>query len=86
PTALYRFEVRYTDVDGEFPASTYPHLLLDFEGNGDLSDANDRLFYMQEKDPDDQDVTDGKDYYFLTSALPQSADWKTSVVAMDAIG
>jgi hypothetical protein len=86
PGTLYRFEVRYTDADGDLPASTYPHLLLDFEGDGSFTGSRDRVFFMQEKDPSDQDVIDGKDYYFVTDALPESPQWKTTIVANDQGG
>jgi hypothetical protein len=83
PTAYYRFEVRYFDADGDLPASTYPRLQLDFEGNGSMMESNDRLFYMLPVNPSDLDVTDGKDYYFITTALAEGNTWKTSVVAND---
>lgn len=86
PTSLFRFEVMYTDADGDLPASTNPRLLLDFEGNGSFIDPNDRLFNMLEVNPNDQDVTDGKDYYFVAAALPQSANWKTTILAADQVG
>ncbi len=83
PTALYRFEVRYTDADGDLPANTYPRLQLDFEGNGSLTDANDRLLYMIPVNPNDNDVTDGKDYYYNAAALPEGTSWQTTIVADD---
>jgi hypothetical protein len=86
PGDTYRFEVKYTDPEGDLPSATYPHLLLDFEGNGFFTDPKDRLFYMIEKDPSDQDVTDGKDYYFVTDALPESPNWKTTIIVNDRSG
>jgi len=83
PTDIYRFEVRYTDVDGDFPALTYPRLQLDYEGNGNYTNANDKLYFMYEVDASDQDVTDGKDYYYIATALPESNNWKTLVTAFD---
>ncbi len=79
PTDLYRFEVKYTDVDGNLPSSTYPRLQLDFEGNGIYSNTNDRLFYMQEVNPNDTNVVDGKDYYYIAQQLPESQNWKTLI-------
>ena len=86
PTSLFRFEVKYTDADGDLPAAASMKLMLDFEGNGSFDDPNDRLFIMQEVNPNDQDVTDGKDYYFVTAALPESPNWKTTIMATDVIG
>ncbi|MEI8204024.1 MAG: CARDB domain-containing protein, partial [Bacteroidota bacterium] len=86
PTNIYRFEVRYTDADGNLPASTYPRIYLDFEGNGSYTNANDKLFYMLEVDPSDQNVTDGKDYYYIATSLPESSNWRTLITANDVNG
>jgi uncharacterized repeat protein (TIGR03803 family) len=86
PTSIFRFEVRYTNANGNFPAVTNPRIQLDFEGNGSFDDSNDRLFYMQQKNPSDQNVKDGKDYYFVTSALAESPDWKTTIAVTDQAG
>ncbi len=83
PTNLYRFEVRYTDIDGNFPAATYPRLQLDFEGNASYTNSNDRLFFLQEINPNDLNVTDGKDYYYIASALPESQNWNTLITVND---
>ncbi len=83
PNDEYRFEVRYTDADGDLPAATYPRLKLDFDGNPATSDANDRLYFMMEIDPLDVDVSNGKDYYYIASSLPESNQWKTSITAVD---
>ncbi|RYZ00548.1 MAG: hypothetical protein EOO11_01235 [Chitinophagaceae bacterium] len=86
PTTYYRFEVRYTDADGDLPQSNTIKLLLDYEGNGLFTNGGDRTFYLTEKDAADGDVTDGKDYYFVTNALPASASWQTSIQATDMGG
>ncbi|GAA4324444.1 hypothetical protein GCM10023184_11820 [Flaviaesturariibacter amylovorans] len=86
PTTLYRFEVRYTDADGDLPQSNTIKLLLDYQGNGSYTDGNDRLYYLSAKDPSDNNVTDGKDYYFVTDALPASANWHTRIEATDMQG
>ena len=83
PANLYRFEVRYTDSDGNFPDATYPRLQLDFEGNASYTNSNDRLFFLQEINPNDLNVTDGKDYYYIASALPESQNWNTLITVKD---
>ncbi|GAA4343086.1 hypothetical protein GCM10023184_43110 [Flaviaesturariibacter amylovorans] len=86
PTSNYRFEVRYTDADGDGPQSNTIKLLLDFEGNGVFTNGGDRTFYLTEKDAADQNTADGKDYYFVTNALPASATWQTTISATDMNG
>lgn len=86
PTSDYRFEVRYTDADGDLPQSNTIRLLLDFEGNGSYTDPADRTLYLTEKDPSDQNVTDGKDYFVVVNFLAPSANWNTLVQATDQGG
>ncbi|WP_165917299.1 CARDB domain-containing protein [Flaviaesturariibacter aridisoli] len=86
PTSDYRFEVRYTDADGDLPQSNTIKLLLDFEGNGSFNDGGDRTLYLTEKDPADQNVTDGKDYFIVVNFLQASANWHTTVQATDQGG
>jgi len=86
PTNIYRFEVKYSDADGDLPAATYPRLQLDFEGNGNYANANDKMYYMLEVDPSDLNVVDGKNYYYIATTLQESADWKTLITAVDPGG
>jgi hypothetical protein len=86
PTDNYNFEVRYTDVDGDLPAGNAVKLLLDFEGNGSATDPNDRSYFLLEKDPNDHNVTDGKDYYVLINSLAASSQWTTSISVTDVAG
>ncbi|MEI8201381.1 MAG: glycine-rich domain-containing protein [Bacteroidota bacterium] len=83
PSGHFIFKVRYTNVDGLMPSATYPRVMLDFEGNGVYTNPNDRMFYMNPVDPNDLDVTDGKDYYYDAFTLPESANWTTTFVASD---
>ncbi|MFZ4399493.1 MAG: LamG-like jellyroll fold domain-containing protein [Bacteroidales bacterium] len=86
PTNIYRFEVRYTNADGVIPAPTYPRLQLDYEGNGNYTNANDRLFYMMEVDQSDLDVTNGKDYYYIATSLSESQNWHSMISVVDEAG
>ncbi|RYY90798.1 MAG: T9SS type A sorting domain-containing protein [Chitinophagaceae bacterium] len=86
PTTDYRFEVRYTDADGDLPQSNIIRLKLDFENDGNFNSGNDRILYMTEKDPADQNTTDGKDYYIVVNFLQASANWHTTIEATDQGG
>ena len=86
PSADYRFEVKYTNSAGIKPTTGYPKVLLDFEGDGSTGGPNDLVYTMIEKDASDQDVTDGKDYYVVVNGLPESRNYKTSIVVNDQGG
>ncbi|RYY38954.1 MAG: T9SS type A sorting domain-containing protein [Chitinophagaceae bacterium] len=86
PTTDYRFEVRYTDADGDLPQSNILRLKLDFENDGNFNSGNDRILYMTEKDPADQNTIDGKDYYIVVNFLQASANWHTTIEATDQSG
>ncbi|KXB09469.1 hypothetical protein AKJ35_00805 [candidate division MSBL1 archaeon SCGC-AAA833F18] len=57
----FAFEVTYTDADNDLPI-TYPRLFIDGENTGRTT---------TEKDPADQDVTDGKVYKHTVEALSE---------------
>ncbi|MGB0863365.1 MAG: CARDB domain-containing protein, partial [Saprospiraceae bacterium] len=82
----FRFEVTYTDADGHLPASGEPQVWMDAENNGNYFNTNDRVLFMQELDPTDSIVTDGKRYYFETIGLPISGDWNTEIRTSDGNG
>ncbi|WJJ98091.1 CARDB domain-containing protein [Algibacter luteus] len=75
----FTFEVEYTDVNNGPPPATFPRLLLDFEGNGSLTDANDLTLIMTEADLNDMDTNDGKRYTVTVPALPAGTNWESSV-------
>lgn len=83
PYSNFRFEVKYTDADGNLPAASYPRLIMDYEANGNFTDPNDRLFIMQQADPADVDVTDGKIYFYVATGLPVGLNYQTRIVAND---
>ena len=86
PYTTFRFEVTYTDADGDAPAVNEPQVWMDAENNGSYFNTNDRVLFMQELDPTDLDVTDGKIYYFETIGLPISATWDSEIRASDGNG
>ncbi|MBK7149758.1 MAG: hypothetical protein IPH78_13315, partial [Bacteroidetes bacterium] len=83
PYTNFRFEVKYTDADGNLPAANYPRVIMDYEGNGNFTDPNDRLFIMQQADPGDVNVTDGKIYFYVATGLPVGLNYQTRIVAND---
>ncbi|MFK7948556.1 MAG: CARDB domain-containing protein, partial [Saprospiraceae bacterium] len=83
PYTTFRFEVIYTDADGDLPTASEPKLWMDAEGNGSYFNTNDRVFAMQEADPSDSDVTDGKVYFYEAQGLPLSTNWEIEVRASD---
>ncbi len=86
PAERFRFEIRYTDLDGDLPQPGYPRLLLDFEGNGLYTDPNDRSISLLQSNPLDVDVTDGKNYYCETSGLPESYYYHHTFIVEDPTG
>ncbi|NJN77268.1 MAG: hypothetical protein HC803_02190 [Saprospiraceae bacterium] len=86
PYTTFRFEVIYTDADGDLPSASEPKLWMDAEGNGSYFNAKDRVFAMQQADPTDVDVTDGKLYYYNAQGLPLSTTWEIEVRASDGNG
>ncbi|MEW4925758.1 CARDB domain-containing protein [Algibacter sp. 2305UL17-15] len=75
----FTFEVEYTDITNGPPPATFPRLLLDFEGNGSLTDANDLTLIMTEADLNDTNTSDGKRYMVTVPALPSGTNWESSV-------
>jgi hypothetical protein len=86
PYSTYRFEVNYSDADGNLPQNGYPKVLMDYEPNGSFSNGNDRVFIMAEVDPLDNDVSDGKIYFYEGTAFPTTANWQTTIRGIDASG
>lgn len=83
PYVPYRFEVKFTDADGDLPASGYPKVYLDYENDGSFLGPNDRVFAMLEADPTDVNTTDGKVYYYLASGLTTGQNYRTHFRAND---
>ncbi|MFD2726702.1 CARDB domain-containing protein [Hyunsoonleella rubra] len=75
----FTFEVVYADAGNNLPPATFPRLLLDFEGNGNLTDPNDLTLIMTEVDINDTNTSDGKRYSVSVPALPASTNWESSV-------
>ena len=86
PYTSYRFEVTYFDADGDLPISAFPQLRLDYEGNGNFSDPNDRVHIMSPSDPQDLNVVDGKSYYYNVIGLEAGTNWQASFKAVTSDG
>ncbi len=83
PYTTYRFEVKYTDANGDLPQTGYPRVLLDYENNGNYTDANDHLYFMQEADASDVNVVDGKIYFVTAVGLQVGVNYATTIQAND---
>ena len=81
PTAGFRFEMTYTDPDGNLPQVGDPKIHLDYEGNGIFTDANDLNMTLYPLDVNDLDVTDGKRYYIEVPTLPFGTNYKVTFTA-----
>ncbi|HRZ76481.1 MAG TPA: CARDB domain-containing protein, partial [Bacteroidales bacterium] len=75
----FQFLVEYFDASDATPAFQYPQVVLDFEGNGSVIDANDRIVPMSEYDVNDDHTNDGKLYMASINNLPTGMQWHTSV-------
>ncbi|MBK7764188.1 MAG: hypothetical protein IPI46_12730 [Bacteroidetes bacterium] len=75
----FTFEALYFDARGILPQATFPRVILDFEGNGNYTNANDRTMIMTEDDVNDLNTADGKKYIATINALPTGLNWKTLV-------
>ncbi len=80
----FRFEVDYVDSSNNLPLTGFPRLILDYEGNGSYTDANDRVLVMTPDDPSDVTTSNGKRYFVSVNGLPNGVNWKTSVIVSDA--
>ena len=79
----FNFEVEYVDSSNNLPLTGFPRLILDYEGNGSYSDANDRILVMTSDDPNDVTTSNGKRYIATVNGLPNGVNWKTSVLISD---
>lgn len=76
---IFNFEVIYKNANGELPATTFPRVILDYEGNGIYNNSNDRTIFMMEDDINDQNTMDGKKYIASINSLPTGTNWKTFI-------
>ncbi len=80
----FSFEVDYFDVNNQLPLGTYPRVVLDYEGNGIFTNANDRMLSMAPKDASDLTTSDGKRYVVSFSGLPYGTNYQTRILSNDA--
>ena len=78
PFSTFQFEASYSHPDGVLPAFQFPRIQL----NG----PNNLTLVMQEVDPADTGVTDGKLYTASTGGLQASSSWQMTAVADAANG
>jgi hypothetical protein len=57
----FKFRIMYLDLDGDMPMNGSMKMLIDVNADGDFDDGGE-VVIMQEEDPGDADVTNGKIY------------------------
>ena len=82
-TTMFAFEVKYTDVDGDMPATGYPTIKIDINRDGNYS-ANEK-FVMDELNASDMNTKDGKTYAY-SKVFPVLGLYKYEFYAVDTNG
>jgi hypothetical protein len=82
----FTFTISYVDSNNSQLNLGFPRLELDSNDNGVLTDEGDLSFAMEEVDPSDLNMTDGKLYQVRVSGLKETSDWKARVVAVNNFG
>jgi hypothetical protein len=83
PYTIFHFEGDYFDLTNSLPSAGYPRLMLDYEGNGSYTDANDRVVLMTASDPTDITTDNGKRYFVEVTGLPYGTGWKAKLMVSD---
>jgi len=81
---LFQFRITYTDSQNIPPASGFPKVNIDINGDGDFEDENEGSFSMGPVDADTI-YSDGKIYYYNTT-LPVTFDCQYSFSAQNNLG
>ncbi|NEN25323.1 T9SS type A sorting domain-containing protein [Cryomorpha ignava] len=79
PNTTFNFAIVYTDATGAIPPLGFPRVLLDFEGNGQFNNANDRAILLSPADQNDMNTTDGKVYVGSINELPSGSNWEARI-------
>ena len=72
----FTFEVIYFDENDELPPVTFPRIYLDYEGNGNFTNNNDRTIIMTPDDVLDLNTADGKKYIGTINSLANGTNWE----------
>jgi hypothetical protein len=83
PYTYFHFQADYFDLSDALPAPGYPKLILDYEGNGNYTDALDRTLIMTPDNQNDLTTLDGKRYIADISGLQYGATYKTQIITSD---
>ncbi|WP_460219824.1 CARDB domain-containing protein [Psychroserpens sp. MEBiC05023] len=83
PNTTFNFEVIYTNVNNQLPLSSFPRVYLDYEGNGNYNDPNDRVIVMSPSNINDLNTSDGKLYIASINSLPSGTNWQTRIQIID---
>ncbi len=83
-STLFEFRINYQDSSNFWPELGYPQLILDWDGNGVIDDANDGYYAMSQSESDSVFV-DGADYSVFT-AIPASGSPQIRFEAISSSG
>ncbi len=78
PVEDYQMEVLYFDSRNQLPPYGFPRIILDYEGNGNYTNINDRSIILMEDDPTDTNTANGKLYVASISTLPAGQNYEIS--------
>jgi cytoskeletal protein RodZ len=80
----FTFKIVYTDILNESPANGFPKLYIDMNGNGSVTDPQDKVVPMLPVNPKDNTYDDGKIYYYNSTFLVGT--YKYMVYVEDLLG
>ena len=84
-TTLFEYRINYYSLSNDAPAEGYPKILLDFDGDGELTSNGESEQVMLPVDPQDTVYSDGKLYNFYTT-LPLGSSHQVRYRVIDVTG
>jgi len=82
---LFEYIIKYSSAENKPPYPGFPKIVLDFNGNVNITDPGEGEFTMTPVDLTDTTYTDGKLYSYLTM-LPLGGNHKVKFIGADADG
>ncbi|MCZ4407707.1 T9SS type A sorting domain-containing protein [Cryomorphaceae bacterium 1068] len=83
PSTVYTFSVIYTDATGTLPPIGFPRAVLDYEGNGNFTNGNDRTILLTPANSNDLNTADGKLYTGTISSLTAGSNYTARIRVAD---
>lgn len=82
---LFEYIIKYSSGENKPPYPGFPKIVLDFNGNGNITEPGEGEFTMTPVDLTDTTYSDGKLYSYLTM-LPLGGNHKVKFIGADADG